>query len=373
VRRRVLRILGRPAVRYQGGFLLAVWLGWQVARNWSGAAHFVGTDGYVTAATAMLAIGLLGSTMGIDLSTLRAERRTVLLAVSVGVVAKAVVIAGGMYLVFGRRPEYLVVGVAVAQIDPLSVARMEHRRRLSDRTRDVLAAWSSFDDPVTVLLALYLTTFALRTDGGPNRHTAVADPTTLLRNVLLNVVLAVASWLVWHVVRDRPGGSADRWRPVAQVAALGAFAVVAVQFSLLLGLAVSGLYFRPRSLAWLSRAVSVAFFLAAFGIGLVLVTGISFKTGVVLGILAFASQIIVAVPLLWFSRNARTKADIGYLALGQQNGITAVTLALSLEPVLKGAVAVITPAILVVNALHATSNAALERKILVRQTERDSS
>jgi hypothetical protein len=365
MRGRVPGILGWPGVRHQGGFLVAVLLGWLVARTWSGVTHFVGTDGYVTAATALLAVGLLGSTMGIDLSTLRAERQIILLAVSAGVVAKTAVIAGGMYLAFGQRPEYLVLGVAVAQIDPLSVAQMQHRHRLSDRARDILASWSSFDDPVTVLLAIYLTAFVLNTaGGGPGRHTAVPHPSTLVRDVLLNAALAAVAGLVWYVVRHRPDGPAGRWRSAAQVTALVAFIIVAVQFSLLLGLAFSGLYFRPRSLAWLSRAVSAAFFLAAFGIGLVLVAGISFGVGVVLGILAFAAQIVVALLLLWFPRSARQKADIGYLALGQQNGITAITLALSLEPVLAGTVAVITPAVLVVNALHATSNAALERWLL---------
>jgi hypothetical protein len=174
---------------------------------------------------------------------------------------------------------------------------------------------------VTVLLAIYLTTFALRTGGGPSRPAAVADPTALLQNVLLNAVLATAAWLVWYVVRDRPDGPASGWRSAAQVAALGVFVVVAVQFSLLLGLAVSGLYFRPRSLAWLSRAVSVAFFLAAFGIGLVLVTGISFGTGVVLGVLAFARR--SSALLRWFLRGARTTTSATWPR--SQNGIMAIT------------------------------------------------
>jgi NhaP-type Na+/H+ or K+/H+ antiporter len=358
--------LGRPVVRQQGAFLAAVLLGWVVARTWSGAAHFVGTDGYVTAATALLAVGLLGSTMGIDLATLREEQRTILLAVSVGVAAKTALIACGMYFAFGRRPEYLVLGVAVAQIDPLAVTQMRSRHRLSDRARDVLAAWSSFDDPVTVLLAIYVTAFAVHADNGTARRTAFPDPTTLLQGVLFNAVLAATAWFFWLAIRDRQNRPNGRRRAVVQVVVLGVFVVVAVHFSLLLGLAVSGLYFRPRLLSWLSRVVSGAFFLAAFGIGLVLVTGISFGAGVVLGVLAFAAQIVVAVLLLWFPRGVRTLADIAYLALGQQNGITAVTLALTLELVLPGTVAVIVPAILVVNALHAASNAALERALLAR-------
>jgi hypothetical protein len=48
--------------------------------------------------------------------------------------------------------------------------------------------------------------------------------------------------------------------------------------------------------------------------------------------------------------------DRVYLALGQQNGITAVILALALQPVLPYAVSVVAPAILAVNILNIASN-----------------
>jgi hypothetical protein len=53
--------------------------------------------------------------------------------------------------------------------------------------------------------------------------------------------------------------------------------------------------------------------------------------------------------------------DRWYLACGQQNGITAIILAVLLEPVFPGVVAVVAPAILVVAILHDLSNAALDR------------
>jgi hypothetical protein len=148
--------------------------------------------------------------------------------------------------------------------------------------------------------------------------------------------------------------------------ALAALAAYGVHHSLLLGFAVTGLFFRPQVLNRLGTAVTAAFYLAALGIGMVLVTGISPGPGLVLGGLAFGSQIIVALLLLWPPRGDRSRADIGYLALGQQNGITAVILALVLEVNIPGSVAVIAPAILVVNLLHLSSNASFERWVHAR-------
>ena len=47
--------------------------------------------------------------------------------------------------------------------------------------------------------------------------------------------------------------------------------------------------------------------------------------------------------------------------MSQQNGITAIILALLLETVFPGTVAIVAPAILVISVLHLTSNTVLDR------------
>ncbi|WP_245936267.1 hypothetical protein [Streptomyces cahuitamycinicus] len=51
-------------------------------------AHLVGTTGYVVATGLLLAVGLYGSTYGIDLADLRRDLRGVVAAVTLGVVLK---------------------------------------------------------------------------------------------------------------------------------------------------------------------------------------------------------------------------------------------------------------------------------------------
>ena len=70
------------------------------------------------------------------------------------------------------------------------------------------------------------------------------------------------------------------------------------------------------------------------------------------------AQIVVAllltIPKVWRGDRAR-------LALGQQNGLTAIILALLLEPNFPGTIAVVAPAIIVVNLLHALCNGLYDR------------
>nr|BFE52580.1 hypothetical protein GCM10017745_60070 [Saccharothrix mutabilis subsp. capreolus] len=321
--------------------------GWLVARAFD-ADGVTGHPGYLFAINALLGFGLYASTRGIDLAEFREHWGTVLAAVTLGVLLKVALIFGVLFA-FYERPEHLLLAVAVAQIDPLSVAALRAGSRLSEAGKTLLAAWSSFDDPITVLLTVYLT--ALTVGGGT---LPVGGVGTLGVNLLLNLALAGAVFAVWRGLRGRraAGTGSPAGRAAVLVAVLAA-GVVAASFSLLLALALIGLFYRPGRSADVDRGAGVALYLGTFAIGLVLVNGIDIGTGVVLGVAAFLAQVVAASAL---TARPRWRGDRVRLALGQQNGLTAVILALMLEPVLPAA-AVIAPAVVVVNLLHAVTNA----------------
>ncbi|MFJ6675560.1 hypothetical protein ACIQMJ_31020 [Actinosynnema sp. NPDC091369] len=346
-----------PLMR-SAALLSALGAGWLVAWQF-GLRDVDRSPVYGFFITALLGFGLYASTSGIVIAEFRRQLRTVLIAVTLGVVAKVALIFAVMFLGF-REPGHLVLAVAVAQIDPLSVAAMRVKSRMSDSAKALLAAWASFDDPITVLLTVYLTAFAL--GGG-----AVGGVGSFAVNLVLNLALAGVAFMLWTLVRGRveraeAGGRAVRYavRAVMVLAVLG-IGFVAVQHSLLLALALLGLFFRPNLGRWVDGLAQAGLLLALAAVGLVLAAEFSWVlagVGAVLGLAAFGAQAVVAFAL---TVPKRWRGDRVRLALGQQNGLTAIILALLLEPTFPGAIAVVAPAVVVVNVLHAVANGAYDR------------
>ncbi|MFI6810632.1 hypothetical protein ACIBO6_37550 [Streptomyces luteogriseus] len=320
--------------------------------------------GYQYAAGLLLAIGLYGSTHDIDFAEVRRSLKVVLVAVTVGVLVKASLIATVMVLAFDR-PEYLVLGIAVAQIDPLSVAATQKSDRVSPRAKAILSVWAAFDDPMTVLLTLYFSALAVRYGAGSAGDGSVlTDTATVFGDLLLNLGLfalvaalwwAAAAWLGRRGPRRRPGT-----RPAADVVALAlvvALILFAAQDMMVLAVALTGLLVRlGRFVAGLQTAVALAFLVASAVLGVVLASGEVFlREGLVLGVSAFAAQLLVTLLISRLLVRPRlTWPDLAHLGFGQQNGITAILLALALEPRFPGTVGVVGPAIVTVNLLHHT-------------------
>ncbi|MER5490788.1 hypothetical protein [Streptomyces sp. NPDC002490] len=320
------------------------------------------TPWYPVLAGLLLAVGLYGSTHAIDLREVRRDLRALLLTVTLGVLLKAALIAGVMVALF-REPEYLVLGIAVAQIDPLSVAAMTRSSRMSPRAKNLLSVWASFDDPVTVLLTLTTTVVAFRLagrEGAPAAATGeglAAHALTLGGNLLLFAVAAGLWQLLHRGARARPERPARPGRTDA-LALLLVVLVVAVAAPYMLMLAVAGLGLVVRTgryAALVDRAVTVAFVLAALVLGLLLADGIALGPGLVLGLAAFGAQAVIGLLIAPLLFPGLGRDDRVHLGIGQQNGITAVILALALEPDFPGTVAIVGPAVLVVNTLHYTA------------------
>ncbi|GAA5070476.1 NhaP-type Na+/H+ or K+/H+ antiporter [Thermocatellispora tengchongensis] len=322
----------------------------------AGLTPSAGSPAFMYAVSGLLAVGLYAGAYGISREVVR-DLRTVVLAVTVGVVLKTALIALVMYLCY-RDPASLLFAVAVAQIDPLSVAALIGGSGMSARARNLLLAWASFDDPVTALLTVYLSAWMLR-DSGTGGGLA-AYLMTAWGNAVLAAVAAVV-WFGGRWLRDRiawrPARDERLVRAVAIVALVAALAV-AVRELLLLGAALMGLFFRPWLDRWLDRITALAFLLATFATGMLLVQGVNPVKGLVLGLAAFLAQAVVGGFVIARGLSGEERV---YLALGQQNGITAILLALALAGDFPEAVAVIAPAVFAVNVVHLVANTLWER------------
>ncbi|MFJ3928347.1 hypothetical protein [Streptomyces sp. NPDC090022] len=335
----------------------------------------VGTSAYLFGTGFLLAVGLYGSTYSIDLRALRADLSGVVAAVTLGVVLKASLIAGVMVLAFDR-PEYLVLGIAVAQIDPLSVAALGKGDRMSPRARSLLTAWASFDDPMTVLLTLYVAAYAY-TRSGREGMPAVAGGGAdgYVHGLALNAALLAGVLLLWWAGRrglraaagSRAAAGALAGTPLGRRTGavltgvlVVATLVLAASGMLMLAVALAGLVVRtPAFDKVVDGAVAGAYLAASLALGLFLAQGVSLLPGLVLGVTAFGAQAVVALGVMPVFVKGLERRDRAALGLGQQNGITAVLIALALEPDFPGTVSVVGPAVLTVNLLHATSQVLL--------------
>ncbi|HEX4216276.1 MAG TPA: hypothetical protein VIA06_23405 [Candidatus Dormibacteraeota bacterium] len=315
---------------------------------------------YLYGTSLILAIGLYGSTSQIDLDEARRDWRLLVLAVSVGVVAKALLIGGVLYLAL-RSPMALLLGVVVAQIDPLSVASILSDDRMSARARSILATWSSFDDAATTVLAVYASALVATTFGVGRAPAQGFGSTAGLvgfgLELALNLGVAGAVYLAWRLLRRR---GESRWIGILASTLLAVVLSIAVWQFLMLTVAILGLFLRPR---WLDRivppAVNVALAAAAALLGVLLLAGVDPVRGVILGMAAFASQLVVGYLLT----RGLARRDRIHLAFAQQNGITAIILALRLEAQFPGVVAIVAPAILTTNLIHALANRAVDRLV----------
>lgn len=327
--------------------LVGLAIAWALDVDVAAVSH---SPGYRLGAFALLAVGLYGATYGIDLHRARADGRIIGLAVTVGVVVKALLIGGSLALAW-QDPLFLLLGVAVAQIDPLSVAALLNDTRMSERARTVLAAWSSFDDPVTVLLAIYAAGVAATVFGLGGAATGGNPLLTYGLDLAGNAALAGVAWVLWRLAGARA------WLRYVLLAAVLCAAVVT---GWMLAVAVVGLFARPAALEpWIPRITQAALYAAATALGVLLIDGIAPLRGVTLGAAAFAAQAVAA----WLLTRGMPRADRWHLAAAQQNGITAIILALTLQIDFDGVVAVVAPAIVTANLLHAAANRVLDRHL----------
>jgi hypothetical protein len=247
----------------------------------------------------------------------------------------------------------------------LAVAAVRAKSRMPEQTKVLLSAWASFDDPITALCTAYAIAIVL---GGPGDSSGTYSfgrgLLAFLVNLLANVLLVAVVYLVWRGMRAISGHKSHRGRlmlvagRIAVVLAVLVVGFTAVYFSLLLAIAIIGLFVRPPFGQAFDQVARVASLLAVFAAGLVLVQGIDLVEGLVLGVAAYGAHIVVALALTTPKAWRRGR---GRLALAQQNGMTAIILALLIEPVQPGAIATIGPAIIVVNLLHGVCNGLWDR------------
>jgi NhaP-type Na+/H+ or K+/H+ antiporter len=317
---------------------------------------------YLLTVATLLAAGLYSSTFGISIAEARAHVKLILQAITVGVILKALIIGAIMSLIL-QSPFGFILGIVVAQIDPLSTATLMKGNRMSKRAQAILGAWSSFDDPMTVIMSLYAPLVIAAVTGADWRpiHGTMqaAGISGYLLETGINVLFATGIFAIWRLMKRH--SKATNYLVIALVAVgmygllVGALSI-AVYYFWMLGIALLGLFMRPPIEKAISHALHWALSLAAVLLGILLINGINLWPGVALGVAAYVSQIAVGMLLT----KKLPMRDRLHIAFAQQNGITAIILALLFESYYSGTVAIVAPAIIAINTVHAVANRLLD-------------
>lgn len=317
---------------------------------------------YLLTVAILLAAGLYSSTFGISIAHFRQNIGLIVKAITIGVFLKAF-ITGCILSFVLQNPFGFILGIIVAQIDPLATAALMKDNRIAKPAQSILRAWSSFDDPMTVIMSLYAPIAIALFTGAvwqPIRGTVQElGITGYLVETGINLLFAAGIYVLWRLMKRH--SKATNYVVIALVA-LGMYGLligalsIAVYYFWMLGIAVLGLFMRPPIDKAVSYGVHWALGIAAVLLGVLLINGINIWTGIVLGVAAYCAQILSGLLLT----GKLPTRDRLHIAFAQQNGITSIILALLFESYHPGTVAIVAPAIIAINTIHAIANKILD-------------
>ncbi|WP_028777196.1 hypothetical protein [Shimazuella kribbensis] len=302
---------------------------------------------YILVIHLLLALGLYSSTYSIRLEDTKKNMRIIIPVITVGVLIKIGIISGVLFY-FHNDPKYLILGIVVAQIDPLSVAAILNNSRMSKRVRTILASWASFDDPITVLLSFYASMVVAYYMNIENTEINILNISDYAVNLGANISFAIVTFAIWYLIRKYS---------ILVYILLGVVMIIAVSHFLMLGIALVGLFLRPSFDVFISCITKIALWTSTFMLGMLMLDGIDIINGFWLAIVTFIAQIVVGFLL---TKNLPISDRI-HLAFAQQNGVTAIILALTFEQIFAGIVAITAPAIFFINLFYVMSNKTMNR------------
>lgn len=313
----------------------------------------------------VLSVGMFASARRIRVEGARGQLGTILLAGSLGGPVKACLIAAGLLAIARVSPALatflgeealvtaLLFGLAIAQIDPVSVtetldwkAHHPDRLQLSVQGQALIHSWSTIDDLASLVLTALLLPVLAGTGGEGARPVLV--------ELAMNLPFFAAVLLLWAALRRFVS---QRLAEVSSLALMAGTVLAGAFLHTRLGVAAAGLLFRelsPRNEAVIRRSVWIAYAAVLVAIGALLgeASTAQLSSGLLLGsllaLLTIAAQAVVALPLSrklpWIERIS--------IMLSQQNGMTAAVLGVTIDQYRPGALPVVAVAIIVINSLH---------------------
>lgn len=305
---------------------------------------------------AAIAMGLYINVLSIDPTLFKKCLGSIIKVVFIGVPIK-IILPGYLLTFFSPKiaPIAYLCATVIAQIDPIASAQSLKHSKMSKKSETVLRAWSSFDDPITVLFAFYVFI--------PIIFVAKYNFGEYLVRLTIDVIVCFLVYYI-YIIYNNQSFINNRVKRIIEVITIICILFYSILSGSFLLPAVIGLFIRPFESENLTKVTSAIFYFSVIIIGLLSANmHLDWLSGLILAISTFfLAQVLVT--LLFLKDSIESKARVMF---GHQNGMTAVILTVAIEvsgsDKTNNLLSVTLPAIMLIALFYFSTNYLLDRLV----------
>jgi hypothetical protein len=309
-----------------------------------------------------IALGLYINVLSIDTELFKKCLYPILKVIFIGVPIK--IVLPGFILASlspGIAPIAYLSATVIAQIDPIAAAKSLNNNNISRKSETILRAWSSFDDPITVLFAFYIFL--------PLVVSRKLNFSKYLLHLTTEIIICFLVYYIYKIYKISSNRLYNNIKTSIELTAL----VVIIFYSIFSGSfilpAFVGIFLRPLASEKFELVTSGIFYFSVVVIGLLSANlYLDWFSGLILAFSTFfLAQVVVA--FLFLKDSIESKARVMF---GHQNGMTAILLTVAIEvsgsEQTKNLLSVTLPAIILIALFYFSCNYLLNRIFSGMQT-----
>lgn len=304
----------------------------------------------------VIAIGLYINVASIEIGSFKKELKQITAVLVFGVPIK--IILPGLILGWlspNNSKIAFLCATVIAQIDPIVASQSFQNIKLKKSSETILRAWSSFDDPVTVLFAFYIFSPISQS----NSFNFIEY---FLGYILINLLFIGGIYFVYNkLLRTWYKRFKDEIITNINKFIIGFVFIYGLLTSSFLAPAAVGLFIRPFKPSNMNKVISVIACFSAIIIGAFAARSIiDWQAGLILAISMLVAHALATYFLIKESPQSKLK-----LMFSHQNGMTAILLTIGLEVSGQGIsnlLSITLPAIILIAFFYLCSNYIIERR-----------
>ncbi len=303
-----------------------------------------------------IAIGLYINVASIEIASFKKELKQITAVLVFGVPIK--IILPGLALAW-LSPNNVKIAflcsTVIAQIDPIIASQSFKNINLKKSSKTILKAWSSFDDPITVLFAFYI--FLPISQG--NKFNFIEY---FASHILIDILVIGGTCFVYNkLLKTWYKRFKDEIITNINKFIIGVVFIYSLLASSFLAPAALGLLIRPFKPSNMDKVISAIACFSSIMIGAFAANSIlDWQAGLILAVSMLVAHALATQYLIKESPRSKLK-----LMLSHQNGMTAILLTIGLEVSGQGMgnlLSITLPAIILIAFFYLFSNYIIERR-----------